>query len=553
MQGSVWGARWTSENSEYDFSLIENFHFYWEIKMPDLWLVGIGREWSSYNELKQRRVVANGWSATGDLSHLFRMPDIDVWNQSIQEVWDDMQDEPKPQELRYRRAMYALLNIHGLEADDIVVAYEGAQPKGVCVISDCALYKYDNGDGDFEYANCLYPVYWIDININISGSAENLDLQRDEFPNRPMGVPGIEHCNLTTRDRYLPNIVAALNLLNINPNSVCEEMTTMNGSIEPRNRDQEQIENIQDVLENVTPQIVLQGPPGTSKTYLAKLFASHYKYETEIVQFHPSYNYEDFVRGIEVSTPVGATIPAYRTINRVLAKIALAATGNPDKKYVLIIDEINRANLAAVLGELIYALEYRGESVNSIYGITSPTSSDPDHKLTIPPDNLYIIGTMNTADRSIGHIDYAVRRRFAFLPMLPRLEDIESYHDLNKTSIKSIAKALFIAVGRLFVEDPESANRVHAKTLAPDFHADDVQPGHTYFMANTCKKLIGKFVYQVYPLLREYYKDGILIKLNTSLDFQIDGILSSVTIEPPISPQELLTKLQVLCPAVLEN
>lgn len=106
--------------------------------------------------------------------------------------------------------------------------------------------------------------------------------------------------------------------------------------------------------------------------------------------------------------------------------------------------------------------------------------------------------------------------------------------NLNKTGIKDIAKALFIAVGRLFVENPETANRSHAKTLAPDFHADDVQPGHTYFMAKTCNNLIGKFVYQIYPLLREYYKDGILVKLNneTSLGFQRDGVLYSITMEP---------------------
>src|SRR5690606_7139407 len=85
--------------------------------------------------------------------------------------------------------------------------------------------------------------------------------------------------------------------------------------------------------------------------------------------------------------------------------------------YVLIIDEINRANLPAVLGELIYALEYRGEGVDSMYDL------DGDTSIILPP-NLYIIGTMNTADRSVGHIDYAIRRRFAFVEVLPSAEVI---------------------------------------------------------------------------------------------------------------------------------
>src|SRR5690606_14650101 len=84
------------------------------------------------------------------------------------------------------------------------------------------------------------------------------------------------------------------------------------------------------------------------------------------------------------------------------------------KNYVLIIDEINRANLSSVLGELIYALEYRGEEVQSMYAV------DGSNKLILPP-NLYIIGTMNTADRSVGHIDYAIKRRFAFVDVLPQI------------------------------------------------------------------------------------------------------------------------------------
>ncbi len=156
------------------------------------------------------------------------------------------------------------------------------------------------------------------------------------------------------------------------------------------------------------------------------------------------------------------------------------------KNYVLIIDEINRANLPSVLGELIYALEYRGEKVESMYDI------EGDNSLIIPP-NLLIIGTMNTADRSVGHIDYAIRRRFAFVDILPDASVIEN----------TSAKALFEEISILF----------HSKdTLASDFKAAQVQLGHSYFIVKDDEELQLKAKYEIVPILEEYLKDGILLE-----------------------------------------
>ncbi|MFZ0599020.1 MAG: AAA family ATPase, partial [Flavobacterium sp.] len=183
-----------------------------------------------------------------------------------------------------------------------------------------------------------------------------------------------------------------------------------------------------DILEN-KKQIILQGPPGTGKTFTAKKIAEQLlgtlnPLQYRIIQFHPSYSYEDFVRGINtnvIQTQTGSQL-VYETKNKVFAEIARLAyeskaQGN-DKKFVLIIDEINRANLASVLGELIYGLEYRNKTINSMYDINNDFS-------IIIPDNLYLIGTMNTADRSVGHIDYAIRRRFAFIDILPNPDVID--------------------------------------------------------------------------------------------------------------------------------
>ena len=369
------------------------------------------------------------------------------------------------------------------------------------------------------------------------------------------------------------------------------------------------------------PQIILQGPPGTGKTREAKRIARMLlglaedaplegNEQFKLIQFHPSYSYEDFVRGIVAKPNEEGDGIVYTAENKVLAEFAKKALNNwnkaqqntqtlkeqdifeafiehikeelaqsedykypltdsiyifnaddkrfkykgdnweahrkglnmnyidikrviesgikdrqgitkltnigglarqhasyfirivekyyefkesynpnitekiPLKPYVLIIDEINRANLSAVLGELIYALEYRGEVVQSMYAI------DEDNSLVLPP-NLYIIGTMNTADRSVGHIDYAIRRRFAFVNVLPE--------DLTSELGNQFESTLFAKVTNLFNTN-----------LSSEFKKEDVQLGHSYFITEYTPIDI-RWEYEIKPILLEYVKDGILI------------------------------------------
>ncbi|MGA6878984.1 MULTISPECIES: AAA family ATPase [Acinetobacter] len=214
--------------------------------------------------------------------------------------------------------------------------------------------------------------------------------------------------------------------------------------------------------------------------------------EYQIVQFHPAYSYEDFVRGIVAKTDENGNI-AYNVENKVLAAFAKKAQDNPNGKYVLIIDEINRANLPSVLGELIYALEYRGEAVTTMYEL------EEDRQIILPK-NLYIIGTMNTADRSVGHIDYAIRRRFAFVDVQPNETIIENQK----------AKNIFKYLDLLFKEH-----------LSPDFKKDDVMIGHSYFLVQDDNQLRMKLDYEIKPILKEYLKDGILLD---SAEVHIDNL-----------------------------
>ncbi len=397
-------------------------------------------------------------------------------------------------------------------------------------------------------------------------------------------------------------------------------------------------------------QIILQGPPGTGKTRLAKEIAHQLIFNKQaasdkeqkvalssseqfkIVQFHASYGYEDFVRGISIENIDGNII--YETKNRILGEIASKANrnflqSNEDletsyqelfldqafdefvaeiaeetegdnkyeltdnisivsidedafrykggkgwsengnrmkfadikqafkdgninrqdvkknrnlarlanwhssyyvrvlndfqkywdnnlvenekedeqskvdvKNYVLIIDEINRANLSSVLGELIYALEYRGEPVESLYDLKGKGRE------IVLPDNLFIIGTMNTADRSVGHIDYAIRRRFAFESVLPQdlSGQLESGYAFAKDEFEEV-KALFVNDITLGWDNSELKKSIH---LSDEFDPKDVCIGHSYFIHKDDEDISQRMTYEIKPILEEYIKDGVL-------------------------------------------
>ena len=169
-------------------------------------------------------------------------------------------------------------------------------------------------------------------------------------------------------------------------------------------------------------QVIFQGPPGTGKTYVAKRIAEWCKQhggDYRIVQFHPSYAYEDFVEGFR-PTLTESGQAGFKLTEGPLRRIAKKADANPNATFILVIDEINRGNLSKVLGELYFLLEYRDEKV-------APQYSDESHneRLFSLPENLWLIGTMNTTDRSIALVDAALRRRFYFFNFFPDQPPVE--------------------------------------------------------------------------------------------------------------------------------
>ncbi|WP_434581550.1 AAA family ATPase [Sulfurimonas sp. NW15] len=292
------------------------------------------------------------------------------------------------------------------------------------------------------------------------------------------------------------------------------------------------IKNIADFLQTGNRAVILWGPPGTGKTYeseqvvkelldigddeLEKYLFSNKKGEDntkgyyQIIQFHPNYTYQDFIGGI--SPKLTSEIISYELREGVFKEFCDDANKNKDKKYIFIIDEINRAELSAVFGELLYALEYRGKSINL-----------PHFGSFVIPKNVYIIGTMNNVDKSLVTFDLALRRRFGFFKLMPKLEVIEDVLSefVKKDSLDD------------YYQKCVELNQSITSQLGL---SEDYQIGQAYFLRikdfldqNKLKKkepqIITRFelkklwLYNIEPLLEEYLgmqleDDGIKSKLN---------------------------------------
>jgi 5-methylcytosine-specific restriction enzyme B len=246
--------------------------------------------------------------------------------------------------------------------------------------------------------------------------------------------------------------------------------------------------------------VVLQGPPGTGKTRLADaLLRQHFCGHGQTVQFHPAVTYETFVAGI--SPDVQDTSLRFRVKPGWLAS---AVAGAKNEDYLLVVDEINRADLGRVLGEAVYLFEPReiAEGKGRVVRLPQPLDDGSD-SLSIP-QHLYILGTMNSADRSIAILDLAVRRRFAFVDVWPDLDVV------RQQGIEFAAEA-FGKLQDIFAQ------------YAPE-DALVLLPGHAYFLANDHEHLKRRLRYELIPLLAEYLQEGRLGPCTSELEAYIDWL-----------------------------
>ena len=276
-------------------------------------------------------------------------------------------------------------------------------------------------------------------------------------------------------------------------------------------------------------QVILTGPPGTGKTYWAQktvheliarqLYKNSYENLTEreketiknseqlkTVVMHSNYGYEEFVEGLRPESINNQLV--FKVKNGVFKEFALKAKQDPDKNYYLILDEINRADLSKIFGELIYSIENtkRGEYINL---------SVSNKEFTVPK-NLYIIGTMNNADKSVSLIDLALRRRFGFIELKPNydlldrvvtdnkvIEVLDAEDEDNDGLVSEVEEVTEIHIGEWL----QTLNQRIVHVLGAE--GNDLQIGHSYFLSK--EEVItepGQFVdvlkYEIIPLLNEY-------------------------------------------------
>ena len=224
--------------------------------------------------------------------------------------------------------------------------------------------------------------------------------------------------------------------------------------------------------------VVLQGAPGTGKTYTALEVAKNYDI-VHFEQFHAETTFSDFVYGIRPVLGVDKLL--YEANEGVLYRAIKSAQDDSNRKVLLIIDEINRANLSNVLGPVFYLFEKNQSNHN--YSIKIG-----DIELKALPENLFVIATMNTADRSLAVVDFALRRRFTWLTLKPH--KIQSL-DFQKNYFND-----FDSLFQKYATDEEL----------------NLQPGQSYFIAKDENEMKTRLEFEIMPLMKEYFNEGYLLK-----------------------------------------
>ena len=244
--------------------------------------------------------------------------------------------------------------------------------------------------------------------------------------------------------------------------------------------------------------VILEGPPGSGKTFVADRFARHFTGNSldarpddrlTVVQFHQSYGYEDFVQGIRPRSSRG--VLHYDVQDGVFKRVCALAETRPDERFVLLIDEINRGNIARIFGELLFLLEYRDESIELAYSESGASAFSI-------PQNVYLLATMNTTDRSLAQLDYALRRRFYFYRLMPVVgSDAPVLRRwLERTGMAREARqrvlSLFLQLNaRIRAELDEHFQVGHSYFMHPDIDGEERQ-------ARVWRR-------QIMPLLEEYF------------------------------------------------
>lgn len=469
----IWDAK---EEIQKNYDIKNNFS---SLKNDfKVWVVRAGKKGEQEKDALDKNVVTIGWNDFDDLSTFQN-------KNEIVKKYSQIRPDIKLQSVESMSNSIWLFTKQIRQGDLVFIPLVSTDKQFVAIGQVNGDYQYTQITKDVKH---IRKVIWLDKKFPISSFTKEVIAQLG----RPPTVYEIK--DNETKESIL-NVLEKKGIIfyakdkqnDDKGNNFPEKSISIDDLVGETYFPKEWIEEIEQLL-NEKKQIIFYGPPGTGKTFFAKKFAKYFTKENyDIIQFHPSYSYEDFIEGIKPSIDEYGKLGGFSRQEGFFKKFVKKCHDNPQNKFLLIIDEINRGNISRIFGELIYLLEYRDDKITLTYS--------PEEKFSIPK-NLYIIGTMNSADRSISFVDYALRRRFLFFEFYPDLHNsniLRKWFEDNEPSklhSENIIKML------------EDINKVITDKLGREY-----QIGQSYFMkSNMDKKSLERIItYAILPLVEQYF------------------------------------------------
>lgn len=433
---------------------------------PNIWLYSPGENARYWDKFKKEKIMAIGWGEVGSLNQLCDLSEVKA---KMKKIWGD--------DKTYKNDGLAVWQFaYQVKPGDIVFVKQGMSKivgRGV-VLSN---YKYDESQP--EHYNHVYEVEWTH--------------DGEWTTNRKLPMKTL------TRINVYKDMVKSLNeLLNVDNTESSEKVIEYPAYTEDNFLNEvfmtpEKYQTMIKLLER-KKNIILQGAPGVGKTFAAKRLAYSLLGEknpnrVQMVQFHQSYSYEDFIVGFRPSENENKQ---FEKTYGVFYNFCKDAEDDKENNYYFIIDEINRGNMSKIFGELLMLIESdkRGQQLRLLYA----------DELFSVPDNVYIIGMMNTADRSLAIIDYALRRRFAFVEFEPGFETNGFIALQNQIGNEKYNK---------LVDQVKALNDYIAKDLSL---GKGFRIGHSYLIPKKVSDVDNEWLsdvvdYEIIPLLEEYWFD----------------------------------------------